>query len=288
MQAVSNFVSALGSTAKSVVKIALQSRLTTIRKADDAEKSSLIILANGPSLRQTIDDFGERLRDYPTLAVNFAGNSPEFTELKPKYYVLADPHFFRATDDENVRRLLDNLSAVTWPMRLFVDRRYKNAFSNALKLPDNVSLEGFNAVGAEGFARFERMAYHSGLAMPRPRNVLIPSIMIGIRLGYKKIYICGADHSWMRDIAVTDDNVVVSGMTHYYKEAESEVKRSHTEYRGYRLHQIINSYYVAFLSYHKIRRYADSVGVEIINSTPGSYIDAFNRAPLFSREPNCR
>lgn len=280
MKKVSDIASGLGATAKSIVKIALQSRPAKIARAEDCESRPLIILANGPSLRQTLDRYGAQLVDYPTLAVNFAANSPEFFQLQPDYYVLADPHFFRDTDDENVRKLLDNLSAVTWAMRLFVDRRYKNGFSNALRLPSNVSLEGFNAVGAEGFGAFERLAYGSGLAMPRPRNVLIPAIMTGIRLGYKKIYICGADHSWMRDLAVTDDNVVVSGMSHYYKESSSEIKRAHTEYQGYRLHQIINSYYVAFLSYHKIRRYADSAGVKIINSTPGSFIDAFERGPL--------
>lgn len=280
MKTVSDFLSSLGSTLKSAVKIALQSRPVSISKADDADKKPLIILANGPSLRQTIDEFGKRLRDFPTLAVNFAANSPEFFELKPKYYVLADPHFFRATDDENVKRLLENLSSATWPMQLFVDRRYKNAFANALNLPENVKLESFNAIGAEGFARFERLAYRSGLAMPRPRNVLIPSIMIGLKLGYRTIYICGADHSWMRDIAVTEDNVVVSGMTHFYKDSSSEVNRSRNEYRGYRLHQIINSYYIAFLSYHKIKRYADSIGARIINSTPDSYIDAFPRGQL--------
>lgn len=280
MKTVSDFLSSLGSTLKSAVKIALQSRPVSISKADDADKKPLIILANGPSLRQTIDEFGKRLRDFPTLAVNFAANSPEFFELKPKYYVLADPHFFRATDDENVKRLLENLSSATWPMQLFVDRRYKNAFANALNLPENVKLESFNAIGAEGFARFERLAYRSGLAMPRPRNVLIPSIMIGLKLGYRTIYICGADHSWMRDIAVTEDNVVVSGMTHFYKDSSSEVNRSRNEYRGYRLHQIINSYYIAFLSYHKIKRYADTIGARIINSTPGSYIDAFPRGQL--------
>ncbi len=280
MNAVSDFFSDLGATAKSLVKIALQSRPVKTAKADDSDKKPLIILANGPSLRRTIEDYGDQLLHYPTLAVNFAANAPEFRELKPKYYVLADPHFFRAKDDENVSRLLINLSAVTWPMRLFVDRRFKSAFAKAINLPQNVTLEGFNAVGAEGFAWFERLAYRSGLTMPRPRNVLIPSIMIGIRLGYRDIYICGADHSWMRDIAVTDDNVVVSGMTHFYEDSSSEVQRARSEYRDYRIHPISNSYYVAFLSLHKIRRYADTLGIRIINSTPGSYIDAFPRSPL--------
>lgn len=279
MKRVSDFAANLGATAKSIVKIALQSRPAPVIKADDADRP-LVILANGPSLRETIDRHSALLESLPTLAVNFAANAPEFTGLRPKYYVLADPHFSHNTDDPNVKLLIRNLAAVDWQMRLFVDRRYKSRFIKLLSDNRHITIDSFNAVGAEGFAAFERAAYRSGLAMPRPRNVLIPSIMVGIRLGYRKIYICGADHSWMRDLHVTDNNEVVSGMTHFYKESNDEVKRSRNEYRAYRLHDIIMSYYVAFLSYHKIRRFADSLGVTIINSTPGSYIDAFDRAPL--------
>ena len=41
-----------------------------------------------------------------------------------------------------------------------------------------------------------------------PHNVLIPSIAIGLRLPFKKIYLAGADHSWLPEITVTDDNEV--------------------------------------------------------------------------------
>ncbi len=277
---VSDFAAKFGATAKSVVKIALQSRPTSIKKADDSDRLPLVILANGPSLRQTIDNHAGLLRSLPTLAVNFAANAPEFVQIKPKYYILADPHFFRSADDPNVRLLLRNLSAVDWRMRLFADRRYVKQFKSLFGSNGNISIEAFNAVGAEGFAAFERAAYGSGLAMPRPRNVLIPSIMIGISLGYRTIYLCGADHSWMRDLSVTDNNEVVSGMTHFYKEPTDEIKHTRNEYRAYRLHDIIMSYYVAFMSYHKIRRFADSIDVTILNATPGSFIDAFERSTL--------
>ena len=92
---VSEFFDNLGASAKGVVKIILQSRPTHTEKAVDAEKP-LIILANGPSLRQTIDEYGVVLKEFPTLAVNFAANTPEFRSIKPNYYVLADPHFFKA------------------------------------------------------------------------------------------------------------------------------------------------------------------------------------------------
>ena len=276
---VSDFFGKLGESAKSIIKIALLSRPTHTEKAASVDKP-LIILANGPSLRQTIDEYSDLLQQYPTLAVNFAANAPEFKTLKPSYYVLADPHFFRAADQPNVKLLWKNICSVDWPMRLFIDHRYKKAFMSAVKLPDCVTLDTFNAVGAEGFAGFEKFAYKTGAAMPRPRNVLIPSIMIGIRLGYTTIYICGADHSWMRDLHVTEENEVVSGMNHFYKEDNKEIQRARNEYRGYKLHQIIQSFYTAFLSYHKIRSFADSRDIKIFNATPESFIDAFERKPL--------
>lgn len=277
---VSDFAARLGQTLKGMAKIALNPAPPTISKIKDAESEPLIILANGPSLRKVIDEHADSLSHSRTLAVNFAACAPEFFTLKPDYYVLADPHFFRATADENVSRLLANLSAVSWPMRLIVDRRYRRLLDKAVTLPQNVRVETFIGNGVEGFGWFENLTYGSGHAMPRPRNVLIPSIMAGIMLGYKTIYICGADHSWMQDLHVTDDNEVVSGMNHFYKESQSEVKRSKNEYRGYRLHQILLSYYTAFLSYHKIERYARRRGIDIFNATPGSYIDAFRRRQI--------
>lgn len=280
MNKVSDLVSNIGNTLKGIVKIILSPRSSKINVADGADNEPLIILANGPSLRNVINEYGDKLCKYKTLAVNFAANAPEFTIIKPDYYVLADPHFFKATDDENVRRLLENLSAVTWSMRLIVNGRYRKLIDNVVNLPSNVTVETFSGTGVEGFEWFENIAYRSGIAMPRPRNVLIPSIMSGIMLGYKTIYICGADHSWMQDLHVTEDNEVVSGMSHFYKESQKEVDRSKNEYKNYKLHQILLSYYTAFLSYHKIERYARKIGVDILNATQGSYIDAFHRAPL--------
>lgn len=281
MTKASESASAFGNTLKCLVKIALQSRLSSIIKTrKENHERSLYILANGPSLRQTIDRYGDCLAGCDTMAVNFAANTPEFRQLKPRYYVLADPHFFRAATDSNVSRLLDNLAAVTWDMTLLIGRRHIKLLRNAVTLPDNVQVETFNATGIESFPAVERLLFRAGLAMPRPRNVLIPSIMTALWLGYRKIYLCGADHSWMRDLSVDNDNCVLSSMNHFYKESDKEIRRSAAEYSSYRLHDIIYSYYIAFRSYHQIERYAVSIGADIFNATPGSFIDAFRRTEL--------
>lgn len=268
-----------GQTIKGSVKIALQSRRCTITPADPAN-DTLIIMANGPSLRQTIDQHADALSRASLMAVNFAANTDELYRFKPGYYVLADPAFFTSDGYDNVRRLWENISSrIHWPMRLLVPLE-RMASVKAMHLPPNIIVEGFNMIGAEGFAWFERAAYASGRAMPRPRNVLIPSIMCAIKMGFRNIYLTGADHSWTRTLEVDDTNTVVSVQPHYYVDNKEEQQRSVSIYKDVRIYQIIHSFYVAFRAYHRIAPFARSRGVSIFNATPGSFIDAFPRSPL--------
>lgn len=275
---IADFMSRLGSSVKSLVKIALYSRRCTIRK-DAHEKERIIILGNGPSLAGAIEHDLSKLQSSPSLAVNFAANAEEFQMLAPRYYVLADPHFFNGVDDPNVKRLHENINCkVNWKMTLFVPSNFKNA--TAWLNNRNVDVEYFNPVGTEGFKWLTDMAYRTGRGMPRPRNVMIPAIMIAILLGYKEIYLAGADHSWMKTISVDEQNRVISVQPHFYKDNEAERERVTTTYMNYRLHDIVNSFYVAFKAYHEIAAYATTHGIHIYNSTPESFIDAFERRPL--------
>lgn len=262
------------SSIKSIGKTLLQSRQSA-RVKPSALGDTIIVLGNGPSLRQTIDDHLDTLKSTPCLAVNFAALADDFTAIKPRYYVLADPHFF--SSNERVQQLIARLKQVDWEMTLFVPATAKNVpdFSGS-----RVTVERFNAVGIDAWPWLETALLRRRLAMPRPRNVLIPSIMIALWLGYKRVLVAGADHSWMQSIWVNERNEVVSVQPHFYKEPEGEQKRVDSEYRGYRLHEIVHSFYVAFRAYHQIARFAQAIGSQVINVTPGSYIDAFPRSPL--------
>ena len=270
-----SFFTKLAQSTKSVIKIALTTRRCGI--SPDAKGDNIVVMGNGPSLSETINAHADILRATPSLAVNFAANTPEFRQLRPRYYVLADPHFF-ASGNENVDRLIANINAVDWPMTLFLPFAAKGASSKINS--EKVKIEFYNAVGVEGFEWLENAAFKSGRGMPRPRNVLIPSIMIAVKMGYKNIYVAGADHSWTKTLSVNDRNEVVSIQPHFYKEDEKEERRIRTDYLRYPLHQILYSFYVAFRSYFTIQRYAVSQGVKIYNVTPGSFIDAFPRTTL--------
>ncbi len=275
---ISDTFSRLGATAKSLVKIALQSR-RTVRPALDSTMLSrpLIVLGNGPSLRHTIDSHLQLLQNTPCMAVNFAAITDEFRTIRPRFYILADPHFFAAEADPNVSRLWEALASADWQITLFVPADRIADARSRLGGDTAVEICSFNPVGVEGFGRFERWAYRKGLGMPRPRNVLIPAIMAGIRAGFRKIIIVGADHSWMQTLAVDSDNRVISVQPHYYKENDDEHKRVASVYSGVKLHEVVHSFYVAFRAYHRIADYAASAGIRIINATPESMIDAFPR-----------
>lgn len=277
MKRVSDFLSRFGATLKGCAKIALMSRPTV--KPAPAPVKRIIILANGPSLRTTLAEHAAELSATPTMAVNFFANAPEFDSVKPSYYVLADPHFFTARDQENVDSLWRNIARAGWPMTLSVPVE-RLAEARRRLCSTKVRLASFNFVGVEGFAAFERFAYARGLAMPRPRNVLIPAIMVALQAGFTEIYLTGADHSWLETIRVNDSNEVVSVQPHFYADSKAEQQRSISEYRGYRLHDILLSFYTAFSSYHRLQRYAEKRGIAIFNATPGSFIDAFPRRSL--------
>ncbi len=270
-------MTAAADSASSLLKVALMSRKPS--RGSTPSDTTLIVMGNGPSLRDAMDNDQDTLRKYPLLAVNFAPLTPEFFILKPKIHVLADGVFFSPHGDENVKKMWKALEKADWDMILYVPTKQRK-YMKTQKLPSNVIIKYFNLTPASGWRWLTRKLYDNGLAMPRPRNVLIPAIMSGIREGYKRIVLTGADHSWSKTLWVTDNNVVVSVQPHFYKENEKERERVESLYKGIRLHQIYESFAIAFRSYFAVKEYADSKGVKILNATPGSFIDAFPRTSL--------
>ena len=153
------------------------------------------------------------------------------------------------------------------------------------RLPANVTVKYFNLTPAEGFRLLTHPLYDAGLAMPRPRNVLIPSIMSAMREGFRRIVLIGADHNWSKTLWVTERNRVVSVQPHFYKDDDAELRRAEEIFRNVHIHDVYENYSIAFRSYFNVLAYSERKGVEILNATPGSFIDAFPRITLDSLRP---
>lgn len=262
---------------RSIAKLLLQSRRSGV-KPSPRDGKRLVVMGNGPSLRDVIDKRLDALTANDVMAVNFAANTPEFFTIRPAYYTIADPHFYRSVNDANVASLLANLHRVDWSMTLFLPS-HVDVMSRLID-NDNITVVRYNAIGIEGWEWLARVAFNARRGMPRPRNVLIPAIMIGVWLGYREIYIVGADHSWTRSLAVDEDNRVITNLPHYYADNDHEQQRVKAVYADIPLHRLFHSYYVAFKAYHEIAPWTKKRGVAIYNATPGSFIDAFPRRSL--------
>ena len=276
------WVSLLWQTILSIIKVLLQSKWFTKLPLKLNQSDELIILANGPSLNKTIDESGEFLIGKTLLVVNFFVNSPRFTQLRPELYLIADPLFWLVP--EKCQQLFGGLANKTdWPMILFIPHRaskYKE-WKDLLSKNPHIKIVIYNTTPIEGFQCFCNWVFNRGWGMPRPHNVLIPSIVMGLRIHFKKIYLAGADHSWLPEIKVTDDNVVLMHQKHFYDQKTSKpdtVKQENLQ--PSRIHTIMYHMYVAFKSYHILEAYAKYLGRDVINITPGSYIDAFKRLKI--------
>ena len=269
-------------TSLSIIKILLHSKWYTQLPGSFSNPDELLILANGPSLNDTVYKHSDFVKNKTLLAVNFAVLSPMFAELKPELYLIADAEFW--TVAEKCEKLFNNLAQkTTWPMTFFVPASaLKNkSWQKVIVKNKNIHLCIYNTTPIEGYKFFCNHFFSSGAGMPRPHNVLIPCILLGLRMPFNKIYLAGADHSWLPDICVTDENIVLMNQKYFYdqKEAKAEVavpKNMNKE----RLYTVLHHMSVAFKSYFILEPFARKMHKEVINITPGSYIDAFKRMRL--------
>lgn len=240
----------------------------------------IIIFGNGPSFKDLIDNHPDFWMEKERLMVNYSVCSDYFDIVKPEHYLIADPGFWLNKDKEE--RVFGNLrDKTTWPLNLYmpnVSFKSKN-WQKMIENNKNIRVFVHNTVPVEGPSFFTRWAYSKGYGVPRPHNVLIPSLMISLRMNFKKIYLSGAEHSWIRDLGISDDNRVIMNFSHFYDHGKPD-KKEMAQYAAVPLFQVLYHQYIIFKSYINIEEYAKQRQQKIINITPGSYIDAFDREKI--------
>ena len=287
---IQSFIVGLIQTKLSALRILLQSNFIGIVQQESQTKP-LLILGNGPSLNDTLNNNpAAMLQGFDLMAVNAAACSEQFSALQPKLYILnavtyfqndseLSPFYIQAKND-----LFEALKEKTrWNMTLLVPFRAKKSidFQMLLTSNQNLNVSYFNQTPVEGLSFWSHRWYHLGWGMPRPHNVLIPGIMVGIWLGYKTIGIVGADHSWLADLSVNENNEALLRHVHYYAtDGTQPMKVEDRIDRPRKLHEIIHKFYLSFKGYWQIKTYAKAKHVSIINASSTSMIDAFDRKTL--------
>ena len=160
------------------------------------------VLANGPSLKQELEELIEEESFSSSIkcVANFFANSEEFTTLKPNFYFLADPKFFKGDLFEKENLLVRHLDEiVSWPMTLFITKWAEGKTRNLIKNP-NITIRAITDLQFHGFEKFRFKFYKQGKASPLYVNVLIMMEYALLNMGCKDIRLYGVDQSVPRSI----------------------------------------------------------------------------------------
>ena len=281
-QFILNFINTL----YAIIKITFLSRAPGIKRVHGHKEC--VIIGNGPSLKEMIKSNKSFLEDKDVFCVNHFPSSIYYEEIQPKYFVTSAPELWLEKIDESYltstkKLFTDMIEKTKWPLVLFIpfQARKFNRWKQEIGSNSSIKIKYFNDTGIEGWMRVRFFFFRNNLAMPRPHNVLIPAILLGINLGYKKIYLRGAENNQFKDITVDDNNDALINQKHFYDYESSKPSTMKKLGKGKRrVHEILHKFMLSFEAYHVLNDYALHHGVRIINQTPGSLIDAFERESL--------
>ncbi|MDE7078149.1 MAG: hypothetical protein K2O55_06205 [Alistipes sp.] len=251
-----------------------------------APAPTMAILGNGPALAdelpRLLEEKRERERDF--MAVNFFAQDERFTQLRPAYYVLSDPMFFRQTAQrERVAALYRTLNErVAWPMNLYVQYYNPERFDYRAALPNpNIRIIPFHTQMYRGFRSLEFRLYRRGLGSANFGTVVQVGEYIALLLGYKRIELYGVDHTLLEGLCVDDANRLCRADRHYYDGGEAAAPQPmfrKVPPRPYTMSVYLAEVAELFRGHEVLRDYARTLGARIVNCTRGSMIDAYERS----------
>ena len=233
------------------------------------------IITNGSSFKKVIEEEKEIFDGQDVFTVNLFYESPFFYVIKPSNHIIADSGFWNPSNEDRIisiqKRFKEILLTVTWEMKLFVPYEGLLILKKNIESNKQITLVPYNHTPVKGYNSISHFLYRKNLGMPRPTNVLNAAIFLALNIGYKELYIYGADHSWMKDLFVDEDNNICCYENHFYDATIKPYKMPKGS-----LAEGLKGIVEAFESYRILNVYAKSLGSRIINKTKGSYIDVFD------------
>ena len=255
-----------------------------------SQERRLAILGNGPSLKEQLPRLiaEKAWEQTDMMAVNFFALSEEYKVVRPKFYIISDPQFFRkAGRCERIEQFYNALAEqTTWPMTLYV--QYYNPekfdYQAAVKSNPNIRIVPFHSIVYHGFRSLEFWCYRRGLGSGNFGTVVQNGEFIGILLGYKRIELYGVDHTLLDGLMVDDENRLCRIKSHYYDSSPTKAEpiyyNATNPPRPYTMHEYLAETAELFRGHEVLRDYAAEQGVRIVNCTAGSMIDAYEREPM--------
>ena len=249
-------------------------------------EKKLLVLANGPSLKDVIPlirDNMEKYQNYEYSVINEFANFDVFTIIRPKQYTLSDPMFFMDTiQKERGDRVIDSLkNKVSWDMYLYINSYWRK--SDRIKYlmdNENIHIVFYHSFQYDGIPSIRNFLFKRGWANGEYSTVILNAIYANLMVGFRDVELYGVDHTFFEGLTVNNDNIpcyiyrhsfddncdlkpilFTSNFSKQYMDMPSYVWEKFDVFRG---HKIMNDF-------------ANYIGATIVNCTRNSLIDAYPR-----------
>lgn len=261
-------------------------------KTPKVTEDKVIIVGTGPSLQTTIKEAENVLKNTACIVVNGFATSPLYEDIKPKYYILADPVYFtpmNSLSDRNkgvVRNLRDALIKKTnWNVIfIFPYTAMDTELYNSLLSIKTASFQFYNNAGNAIVIpdwKIKFKLWNKGLIAPLCQTVLNTAASIAITSRVQNIYLVGADTSWLSTYEIDqNDNTLYSKDEHFYGINRIPIYSDEIKRKKQYLHDELKYVGQAFKFYYILEKYAKYNRVNFFNASAYSWIDALDRCVL--------
>jgi hypothetical protein len=186
----------------------------------------------------------------------------DFNKIKPNFYVFADPDLYILNDSNKDwwMKLIEKAS--NKGICFFLPLQLKHTFVHRNLINEKIYFIDFSLrFNKESVKNFDLSVPINGV-----QNVLILSIQIAIFLGFKEIYLLGADHDWLNHFG--------NEQRHFYDTKETKVENVGAD--NYPYHWWLNSVNTMFIQYKLIKNHVDNEKkIKIFNASESGVLDIF-------------
>jgi len=243
------------------------------------ENKNAIILGNGPSLKEVLDNGISRFELDDAFCVNEFAQTEFYHQIRPKYYVILDPAY-----GEHETPLLDIVletreaieKKTKWPIILFLPERMRK-WNHLQRINNDYIIIKYMNVDNPTFEyeeeEFYRARYNVNFLSECGQNVLHAAIYLAIIIGYEEISIMGADHSLHKDLIVDQEsNELFIEDRHFYDNKKSPIRPLF----GFNMKTILQSCYNTMRGHYQLKRFSEYMGKKIY-LIGFSFIDCYER-----------
>lgn len=240
--------------------------LKTFKNIHQGERC--FILASGPSIKDQDLSF---LQNETCIAVSQFFLHPQIQQIKPKYHCLAPQH--EPFNDDTNKIIFDNYKKhYTFPVKCFIGTTsFRHSYYNFLKNNSDYNIDSY-FIDYSKAVDLNEYNYKSELVWDITENpflirtVIYEAIQLAYYMGFKKIYLLGVDHDYLKDVNRLSNH-------HFYDDSKSFSDEKH-------LAQITKEdwfyiYHLRWKQYRLMKTFLQEQGVEIQNLTPNSMLDVF-------------